>query len=212
MVDGTVATIGQKVDAATAVVTIDGVRLPVRPDAAYYLVYKPIGVISSTADEQGRPVVTDLVPSQPVVYPVGRLDADSEGLMILTNDGDFTHHLTHPSHGVTKTYTVLTTGRLTRSDVRRLESGIQLEDGPAAAVSARIVDHGPQGTLLEVVMQEGRNREVRRMIAALGEVVTRLVRTAIGELSDRSLRPGQWRRLTPAEVRRLFASGGEERR
>ena len=186
---------------------IDGIRLPVRPDAVYYLLYKPVGVISTTSDELGRQTVTDLVPAEPQVYPVGRLDADSEGLLILTNDGDLTHHLTHPRFGVNKTYTVLTSGRLTAADAKRLESGVELDDGPAAASVARIVDVGQEGTLLEVVMNEGRNREVRRMVDELGQGVIRLIRTAIGELRDRDLKSGSWRRLSPVEVRRLFATG-----
>jgi len=207
-IDGANASIGQKIDPETAVVTIDGIRLPVRPDAVYYLLYKPVGVISTRADERGRKAVVDLVPTEPVVHPVGRLDADSEGLLVLTNDGDLTHHLTHPRFGVTKTYTVLTTGRLAPADARQLEAGVELEDGLATARSARIIDTGPQGTLLEIVMTEGRNREIRRMIVELGEEVLRLVRTAIGDLTDRDLAPGTWRKLDAAEVRRLFAEGG----
>ena len=207
-IDGVTAAIGQKIDPETAVVTIDGIRLPVRPDAVYYLLYKPVGVISTRADELGRQTVVDLVPAEPAVHPVGRLDADSEGLLVLTNDGDLTHHLTHPRFGVTKTYTVLTTGRLAPGDARRLETGVELEDGLAAARSARIVDTSPQGTLLEMVMTEGRNREIRRMVVTLGEEVVRLVRTAIGDLRDRDLAPGTWRPLNAAEVRRLFAEGG----
>ena len=202
------ATIGQKVDPTSAAVFVDGARLPVRPDAVYYLLYKPRGVISTTADEFGRPNVTGMVPAEPPVYPVGRLDADSEGLLILTNDGDLTHHLTHPRFGVTKTYVVLIAARLSPADARRLESGVDLDDGPAAARSARIVDVGSRGTLLEVVMTEGRNREVRRMIAALGHDVIRLVRTGIADLTDRDLAPGAWRQLKGDEVRRLFAAGG----
>ncbi len=210
-VDGVPATIGQKVDPATSVVMIDGIRLPVRPDAVYYLLYKPVGVISTTADERGRRTVTALVPDTPPVYPVGRLDADSEGLLILTNDGDLTHHLTHPRFGVTKTYVALVSGRLEPQDVRQLEAGVMLDDGPAVARAARIVDVGAAGTLLEVTMVEGRNREVRRMVAALGHEVTRLVRTAIGDLRDRELQPGSWRRLAPPEVRRLYAIGADSR-
>ena len=206
-VDGLPATIGQKVDSAASVVTIDGIRLPVRPDAVYYLLYKPVGIISTTADELARQTVTDLVPPAPPVYPVGRLDADSEGLLILTNDGDLTHHLTHPRFGVTKTYMALVSGRLTPAQAKQLEAGVMLDDGPAAANAARIVDVGAAGTLLEVVMAEGRNREVRRMVAALGHEVTRLVRTSIGDLQDRTLKPGSWRPLYLSEVRRLYAIG-----
>lgn len=189
---------------------IDGIRLPVRPDAVYYLIYKPVGIISTTADEFGRPMVTDLVPAAPAVYPVGRLDADSEGLLILTNDGDLTHHLTHPRFGVTKTYLALVSGRLQPRQAKQLEAGVTLDDGPAAARAARIVDVGDRGTLLEVVMTEGRNREVRRMVAALGHDVLRLVRTAIGDLRDRDLQPGAWRHLSPPEVRRLYAIGAAD--
>lgn len=206
-VDGVPATIGQKVDPATAVVMIDAIRLPVRPDAVHYLLYKPVGVISTTADELGRQMVTDLVPATPPVYPVGRLDADSEGLLILTNDGDLTHHLTHPRFGVTKTYVALVSGRLKPRQAKQLEAGVLLDDGPAAATAARIIDVGAEGTLLEVVMTEGRNREVRRMVATLGHEVVRLVRTAIGDLQDRGLQPGSWRPLTLPEVRRLYAIG-----
>jgi 23S rRNA pseudouridine2605 synthase len=200
--------IGQKIDPAASMVTIDDIRLPVRPGTVYYLLYKPVGVISTRVDDRGRETVTDLVPAEPAVYPVGRLDADSEGLLILTNDGDLTHHLTHPRFGVTKTYAVLTTGRLSAADARRLEEGVVLEDGPAAALSARIIDTSQQGTLLEMVMTEGRNREIRRMVAVLGEEVVRLARTAIGDLRDRDLAPGSWRPLDLSEVRRLFAAGG----
>jgi len=207
-VDGATATIGQKVDAATARVAIDGIPLPVRPGAAYYLVYKPPGVISTRADDRGRPTVVDMVPEDPPVYPVGRLDADSEGLLILTNDGDLTHRLTHPSFEVTKTYLVRTRGRLTKRDVKRLESGVDLDDGPAAALRARLIDGVAGGSLVEVVMGEGRKREVRRMITVLGADVDRLVRTAIGGLTDKSLEPGTWRRLSPAEVRKLYATSG----
>jgi 23S rRNA pseudouridine2605 synthase len=206
-VDGVPATIGQKVDPANAVVMIDRIRLPVRPDAVYYLLYKPVDVISTTLDERGRRTVTDLVPAMPRVYPVGRLDADSEGLLILTNDGDLTHHLTHPRFGVTKTYMALVSGRLKSRQARLLEAGVMLDDGPAAAVTARIVDVGAEGTMLEIVMVEGRNREVRRMVQTLGHDVSRLVRTAIGDLKDRDLQPGSWRHLGLPEVRRLYATG-----
>jgi len=188
---------------------IDSIRLPVRPDAVYYLLYKPIDVISTTADERGRRTVTDLVPSSPRVYPVGRLDADSEGLLILTNDGDLTHHLTHPRFGVTKTYMALVSGRFTPRQARQLETGVMLDDGVATAAAARVIDVGVEGSLLELVMTEGRNREVRRMVAAVGHEVVRLVRTAVGDLKDRDLQSGSWRHLSLPEVRRLYAIGSD---
>ena len=202
------AQIGQKADPASARIEVDGMLLPVRPDAVYYLMYKPVGVISTRSDERDRDTVVQLVPADPAVYPVGRLDADSEGLLILTNDGDLTHLITHPSFGITKTYKALTTGSLTPSEMRRLEAGVELDDGPARAVAARVIDVGREGSLIEVVMAEGRNREVRRMVEALGERVTRLVRTAVGPIRDSKLKAGQWRHLAPDEVWALCRAAG----
>ncbi len=207
-VDGVAASIGQKVDPETARVEVDGVPLPVRPGLVHYLVYKPVGVTSTAADPHAERVVTDLVPAEPRVFPVGRLDVDSEGLLLLTNDGELANLVTHPRYGVTKTYVVRVRGRPGRSVLRRLTAGVDLDDGPAAARSAKLVDRFAEEALVEVVMGEGRKREVRRMFDAVGHPVTRLVRTAIGELQDRALRPGEWRPLTADEVRALYAAAG----
>ncbi len=209
LVDGKPARVGQKIDPATAHVEIDGVPLPVRPGLRYELVFKLPGVVSTAEDPQGRPTVVDLVGAEERLYPVGRLDRDSEGLMILTNDGDLTLRLTHPRYGVAKTYQALVTGAVTSATVRRLLSGVELEDGLAAASSAQIVDRRPDRTLLEVVMTEGRNREVRRMCQAVGHPVERLVRIKIGPLRDPTLRPGEHRPLTLQEVRALYAAAAE---
>ena len=212
-VGGEAATIGQQVDPTTAEIRVDGNIIPVAPGMVYFLLYKPVGVISTADDELGRRTVIDLVPAtergEVRVYPVGRLDRDSEGLMILTNDGALTNRLTHPSFEVPKTYVVKSDLKVDQAALRRLTDGVELEDGPAAAVSARIVDRSRGASLIEVVMAEGRNREVRRMFAALDLPVHSLVRTAIGLLVDRTLRPGAWRELTPGEVRSLYAAGIE---
>ena len=188
---------------------IDGVPLPIAPDLAYYAVYKPVGTVSTADDPQGRPTVVNLVPEGPRVYPAGRLDADSEGLMVLTNDGDLTLRLTHPRFGVHKTYVVLVKGIVEPGTLRRLTSGVELDDGPAAAVSARILDRSGDTSLVEVTMSEGRKRIVRRMFDALGHPVQRLVRTSIGPLRDASLSPGHCRRLTIEEIRALYQAGEE---
>ena len=207
-VNGAVAGVGQKVDPDSDSVEIDGIPLPVKPGLVHYLVYKPPGVISSAADPQGRPVVTGLVPPEPRVFPVGRLDEGSEGLLIVTNDGELTNRLTHPRFGVEKTYKVLVAGLPTAAALRRLTEGVELDDGPARAVRAKVLDrHGDQA-LVEVVMGEGRKREVRRMCAAVGHPVERLVRTAIGPLRDAQLRPGKWRPLAIEEVRSLYEAAG----
>lgn len=206
-VDGVPAHIGQQVDPDSVLVAVDGDAIPIAPGKVYYLLYKPPGVVSSAADTHERPIVTDLVPSDVRVHPVGRLDLDSEGLMLLTNDGYLTQRISHPSFGITKTYVLRTTGSLGKSELAKLVTGVELEDGPARAVSARILDRSKHATMLEVVMTEGRNREVRRMADAIGIPVTTLTRVAIGPLRDRTLKAGQWRELTAEEVRSLYAAG-----
>ena len=164
----------------------------------------------STADDpQGRPTVVDLVPAETRVFPVGRLDANSEGLLLLTNDGDLTLRLTHPRFGVHKTYVVLVEGVVRDADIRRIVAGVELDDGPAAAVAARVRDRRADESLVEVTMNEGRKREVRRMMEVVGHPVIRLVRTGIGPLRDTTLRPGDWRALDVSEVRALYAAGTE---
>lgn len=206
-VDGRAVELGDRVDPESEQVEVDGRPIPTRPGLVAYLLFKPPGVVSTADDPQGRRTVVDLVPSEPRVWPVGRLDADSEGLLVLTNDGVLTHRLTHPSFEVPKTYTVLVEGSAGGTTVARLTDGVMLEDGPARAVAARTLDRRGSRTLLEIVLTEGRNREVRRMCDAVGLSVVRLVRTAIGGLSDRNLRPGAWRRLSPTELAGLYRAG-----
>ena len=189
---------------------VDKVPLPIRPGLVHYLVYKPAGVVSTADDPQGRPTVVGLVPDTTRVYPVGRLDADSEGLIIVTNDGDLTETVTHPRHGVTKTYLVRVAGDLGKGAVRALTEGVVLEDGPAAAIEARVIDRHGGETLLEMVMGEGRKREVRRMLEFVGHEVLGLVRIAIGPVRDPALRPGEWRMLSLDEVRALYRAAGAQ--
>ena len=198
-VNGEVADLGRRVDPATDVVAVDGVVVGVAPGLRYLLLNKPVGVVSTASDPQGRPTVVGMVPDDPRVFPVGRLDTDTEGLLLLTNDGDLAHRLTHPSHGVDKEYLVWVEGRPTRGTLRRLREGVELEDGPTAPARASLV--APD--LVRLTIHEGRNRQVRRMCAAVGHPVRRLVRTRIGPLADRRLGSGEWRELTVAEVRSL---------
>jgi 23S rRNA pseudouridine2605 synthase len=209
-VDGAPAHLGQKIDPELAWVEVDGVALPVKPDLVYYLLYKPVGVISTTEDTHDRPTVTELVPDDNRVYPVGRLDADSEGLMLLTNDGALTERITHPRYGVTKTYLAEVEGAVGVKAITQLVGGVELDDGPARAAGARVVGDGRSRSLVEVTMTEGRNREVRRMFDVIGHPVRRLVREAIGPIRDRQLKPGEWRELTLAEVRSLYAAATEQ--
>jgi 23S rRNA pseudouridine2605 synthase len=206
-VDGAAAHLGQKIDPQEADVRVDGIPLPLNPDSVYVLLNKQPGVVSTAEDTHGRPTVVDHVGLDTRIYPVGRLDMDSEGLLVLTNDGALTEHLTHPRHGVTKTYTALVAGIPDDASMRALTEGVELDDGPAAARSARVIDTHDARALVEIVMAEGRNREVRRMFDAIGHPVERLVRTAIGGLRDRRLKPGEWRHLAVDEIRLLYGAG-----
>lgn len=207
-IDGVPAKLGARVDAANQRVEVDGVPLPIAPDRVTYLLFKPLGVVSSADDPEGRPTVVELVPREPRVVPVGRLDIDSEGLILLSNDGDLTLRLTHPRFGVNKTYLAEVAGKPSARALARLLAGVELEDGPARARKAHVVGGHGDRSLVEVVLTEGRNREVRRMMAEIGHPVHRLVRTAIGGLTDQTLRPGQWRQLGPLEVAALYRSSG----
>lgn len=198
-VDGEVAELGRRVDPGSARITVDGVPLSVRPGLVTYLLNKPAGVVSTASDPAGRPTVVGLVPPEPRVHPVGRLDADTEGLLLLTNDGDLTFHLTHPRFGVEKEYLVAVQGRLRPGEVRRLREGVVLEDGVTAPARVALVEPG----VARITIHEGRNRQVRRMFAAVGHPVERLVRIRIGPLADRSLAPGGWRPVTITELRAL---------
>lgn len=204
-VDGEVARLGRRVDITTARVEVDGVPVGVRPDLVHYLLNKPRGVVTTASDPQGRPTVVQLVPAEPRVFPVGRLDADTEGLLLLTNDGDLTHRLTHPSFGVEKEYLAEVDGRPGRGALRALREGVELDDGRTAPAQVGAVEP----SVLRIVIHEGRNRQVRRMCEAVGHPVRRLVRTRIGPLADRTLSPGEWRPLTVDEVRALERAAGE---
>ncbi len=198
-INGEEAVLGQRVVVVVDRVEVDGVPLPVLPGLVHYLLNKPAGVVSTAADPEGRPTVVELVPDDPRVFPVGRLDTATEGLIILTNDGELTQRLTHPSFGVEKEYLVDVEGRPAAGALRRLREGVLLDDGMTAPARVGVVSSG----ILRLVIHEGRNRQVRRMCEAVGHPVRRLVRTRIGPLTDTSLAPGQWRELTSTEVRAL---------
>ena len=199
LVDGEVAVLGRRIDVETVLIEVDGAPVGVRPDLVHYLLNKPAGVVTTADDPQGRPTVVGMVPTDPRVFPVGRLDLDTEGLLLLTNDGELTHRLTHPSFGVEKEYVAEVLGEPSRGALRRLREGIELDDGTTAPARAALLDP----SVLRLTIHEGRNRQVRRMCEAIGHPVVRLIRTRIGPLADRSLAPGAWRELTGDELRSL---------
>lgn len=198
-IDGRVAELGNRVDVANAEIRVDGVVVTVDPTRVTFLVNKPTGVISTASDTHGRPTVVELVNTDERIFPVGRLDADSEGLMLLTNDGGLAQRLTHPSFGVDKEYLVSVTGSPTRGELRALREGIDLEEGRTAPAKVSEISPG----LLRFVLHEGKNRQIRRMCDAVGHKVQRLVRTRIGPLSDKTLAPGEYRVVSADELREL---------
>ena len=211
-VNGEPAVLGRRVDAEHDLVEIDGAPVGVRPGLVYYLVNKPVGVVTTMSDPQGRRTVAQLVPDEPRVFPVGRLDADTEGLLLMTNDGELAHRLAHPRFGVEKEYLAHVTGALSPGALRRLREGVELDDGLTAPATVSQPDPG----VVRLAIHEGRNRQVRRMCDAVGHPVQRLIRVRIGPLTDRSLKPGSWRHLTLDELHRLVAAvsnrSGDRRR
>jgi 23S rRNA pseudouridine2605 synthase len=207
-VDGEVVTrLGTKVDPRAAVVRVDGERLPPVSEHVYLALHKPRGVVSTMSDPEGRRSLADLVADRPErLFHVGRLDTDTDGLILLTNDGELANRLAHPSHAVPKTYVVEVAGRVRPLVARRLREGIELDDGPVAADSVSIDQAEADRSMLTVTLHEGRNRIVRRMFDAVGHPVRRLTRTSVGPVRLAGLRSGQMRELTRTELGPLLDS------
>ena len=198
-VNDEIAVLGRRGKTATDKVEVDGVTIGVAPGLVYYLLNKPVDVITTAKDTHGRQTVIELVPLEPRVFPVGRLDAETEGLLILTNDGELGHRLTHPSFGIEKEYLAhvdCSSNGVSESALKKLRDGIELDDGVTSPAEVGQLQPG----VLRIVIHEGRNRQIRRMCDAVGHPVERLVRVRVGPLIDRTLAPGKWRHLTTAEV------------
>lgn len=202
--------LGAKADPAQDAIEVDGAPLPRQTDKVYYALYKPTGYITSKTDPRGRRTVMALAPEVPGLHPVGRLDYDTSGLLLLTNDGDLTLAMTHPRFGVPKTYDALVEGHPSERILQRLRDGLRLEDGYTAA--AKVVALGTEGnqSKVRITIHEGRNRQVRRMFAAIGHPVVRLKRLSVGTVSLEGLTPGGYRELTPQEVVALKHQTGHE--
>ena len=185
------------------IVEVDGARITPSDRKVYYLLNKPAGYVTSTADKEGRPLVTELVPDEVRVFPVGRLDLNTTGLLILTNDGDLSNKLMHPSHEFSKRYIVRAQGIVTRAEAARLEKGIDIGGFVTSPADVHLLKHDRNSTLAEIVIHEGKNRQVRRMFKAIGHPVLELCRTGLGNLEIGRLAIGQFRKLSPAEVEQL---------
>lgn len=205
-VNGRVATLGESADPEQDRIEVDGRPLPRVEQKYYLLLNKPVGYVTTLKDPEGRPVVTDLVKAVPArLFPVGRLDLTTEGLLLLTNDGELAQHLAHPRHEVEKTYLVRVRGQLTTAARQQLETGIALEDGMSAPARVAALRTTGGHCWFELTIHEGRNRQVRRMCEAIGYPVSRLKRIRFAFLELGTLAAGQFRHLTTAEVARLRA-------
>ena len=210
-VNGTVATLGMSVGEGDTVL-YDGSPVKPQEKLVYIMLYKPRGVVCTSDDPQGRKTVQSYFTEVPArVYNVGRLDINSEGLLLMTNDGELMHRLTHPSFGAEKTYYTVLDGKVTAGEVAQLVNGVQLEDGMTAPAKVDFVRPTERGdTSLLITIHEGRNRQVRRMAEAIGHKTLRLKRERFGGLSVTGLKPGEWRYLTDAEVRHIRTLVGLE--
>jgi 23S rRNA pseudouridine2605 synthase len=210
-VNGKVAKLGDKVDPSTAEILVDGQRVITDTKLVYIAMNKPRGVVTSLDDEKGRRELADFLDQfDQRLFHVGRLDADSEGLLLITNDGELTNKLTHPSYGISKTYLAEVMGPLPRNVGRQLLGGVELEDGPAKVDAFKLVDALGKTAQIEIVIHEGRKHIVRRMMDAVGHPVTRLIRTAVGPIRLGDLRPGGFRHLSQAEVTALYRAVGSD--
>lgn len=195
---------GAKVDTTKDKIRVGGETLDLSPARQYILIYKPRGYITTVSDEKGRKKVTDLLKdSTGRIYPAGRLDYDSEGLLLLTNDGDLTYALTHPRHLVPKTYQARVSGVPEPEKLKQMEKGLPLEDGLTAPARVRLKGQREGNALLEITIHEGRKHQVKRMCEYIGYPVIRLVRTKFGDLKINDLKPGQYRHLTMDELKKL---------
>lgn len=209
-VDGeTVLEQGKRVDPESVVIRVDGMRVTTSTHQVYFALNKPRGMVSAMSDPEGRPSVGDLVRDRKErLFHVGRLDADTEGLLLLTNDGELAHRLAHPSYGVAKTYLAEIIGPVARDVGKRLRAGVLLDDGPVKVDAFRLVDSVGNKVLVELVLHEGRKHVVRRLLGEVGHPVQHLVRTAVGPVQLGNQRPGKLRPLSTQEVAALYAAVG----
>ncbi|HRC07209.1 MAG TPA: pseudouridine synthase [Miltoncostaeales bacterium] len=206
-VNGDVAELGRTVESAD-VIAVDGAQIRTERTVTY-LLFKPIGTVSTVTDPQGRPTVLDGFPDDVRLYPVGRLDLNTSGALLITNDGELAHRLMHPSYRVPKVYEALVEGRVSAAGIRSLRDGVELDDGPTHPAKVDRMDRmHPGGTWLTLEIHEGRNRQVRRMCEAVGHRVLRLHRSRYGPLSLGRMARGQWRELTPQELTKLAKTVG----
>ncbi len=205
MIDGKTAELGARVDIDKDKVEVDGITVDLKTDKKYFLLNKPPGFITTVKDSRGRPTVMDLVKEEERLFPVGRLDKDTRGILVITNDGYLAHKMMHPSHGMDKTYLVQAQGPLGIQGIQKLRRGISLEEGKTQPARVRVLRQSGDRSLLEITIHEGKKRQIRRMLAAIDLKVIDLMRTKLGPLTLHGVEEGTYRLLTPAEVKRLIS-------
>lgn len=199
--------LGSRIDPVNDQVQVDGRPIQLDPDRVYFAFHKPKGVVSTMQDENGRPCLSDYFVGLDRVFNVGRLDADTTGLILMTNDGEMANQLAHPSYEVEKLYVAKVRGQITRVEMQQLKDGVKLEDGLAKADSARVLDQSEQTSLVELTLHSGKNRVVRRMLEAVGFPVLDLTRKSFGPLRLGNIKPGQFRELNKMEIGLLMQAG-----
>jgi 23S rRNA pseudouridine2605 synthase len=204
-VNGEIATIGDRVDIDTDKVAVNGISIDLKTEKKYYLLNKPAGFITTVRDTRGRPTVMHLIKEKERLFPVGRLDKNTRGLLLITNDGYLAQKMTHPSHGIEKTYLVQVQGNLTSQWLQKLRKGVVLEEGKTMPARVRVLRQAADRALLEMTIHEGKKRQIRRMLAALGLEVLDLMRTKVGPLTLHGVEEGSYRSLTPQEIRKLLS-------
>ncbi len=205
-VNGRIAELGQRVDPARDTIDLDGVAIDTTSDLVYLALHKPVGVVTTASDTHGRPTVLELVPREPRLFAVGRLDLETSGLLFMTNDGEFAEHVSHPRFEVPKVYVAEVEGRITGAQTKALQEGVELDDGWARAENVRVRATSLDRTIVELTVREGRNRLIRRLLAAMGLEVVSLMRLAIGNVRLGRLKPGDHRQLKRTEVVDLLRS------
>lgn len=206
-----VSLLGLQVDPAVDIIAVDGVVIT-KPELRTIMLHKPEGCISTVTDPQARDTVMTLVPEIPGLHPVGRLDKDTTGLLLLTNEGALTYALTHPKHHVNKVYDAMVEGMPNEDALTKLREGVELDDGMTAPAQVRRLEYRGRTTILELVIHEGRKRQIRRMCLAIGHPVVRLRRVRVGPLTLGNLPEGQWRDVTPTEIAALYRAAGVEQK
>ncbi|MEI2834360.1 MAG: pseudouridine synthase [Acidimicrobiia bacterium] len=203
--NGSVVNLGEKATVNDEI-CVDDIKVPLSSELVWFLLNKPLNILSSSSDDRGRKTVVDIIDTDKRIFPVGRLDINTTGLLILTNDGELTNLLTHPKYGVSKTYVARLDGHVQNAQIETLQNGVELDDGMTSPAKVKVIARKSDQSVLEIIIHEGRNRQIRRMASAIGHEVLSLQRIAIGPIVDKKLKTGEYRKLEINEILTLNSS------